>query len=89
MKEKTFMILCVALVIVWVSGCATTEPSKPAPYKLTSQGTVIWEDEFEFSPPPTDWKLLRVEAGENSLVSPVGRPVKKVKIYLTAARGLR
>jgi len=39
------------------------EPRKPVPYKLTSQGTVIWEDEFEFMPPPPDWKLLRPEEG--------------------------
>jgi len=39
------------------------EPRKPAPYKLTSQGTLIWEDEFEFTPPPPGWKLLRPEEG--------------------------
>jgi len=63
MREKGLMILCVALVVIWVSGCATMEPSKPAPYKLTSQGTIIWEDEFEFMPPPPGWKLLRPEVG--------------------------
>jgi hypothetical protein len=42
-------------------------PSKPVPYKLTAQGTVIWEDELEFLPPPPDWKLLRVEEGEGDI----------------------
>jgi hypothetical protein len=37
------------------------ETSKKVPYKLSPQGTVIWQDEFEFMPPPPDWKLLIVE----------------------------
>ena len=45
---------------VWMCYDGTQEA---APYKLTSQGTVIWEDEFEFMPPPPDWKLLRPEEG--------------------------
>jgi hypothetical protein len=62
MKNKTMIALCLFLMVIWLSGCATlgTE-KKPVPYRLTAQGTVIWEDEFEFLPPPPDWKLLRVE----------------------------
>ena len=67
MKRKGLTILCLMLVVTWLSGCAATETSKKVPYRLSPQGTVIWEDEFEFSPPPTDWKLLRVEAGENDV----------------------
>jgi len=66
MRKKILMILCLVLVVAWLSGCATTETTKK-PYKLTQQGTVIWEDEFEFLPPPPDWKLLRVETGENDI----------------------
>jgi hypothetical protein len=55
------------LVVAWLSGCASTQTSKKVPYRLTPQGTVIWEDEFEFLPPPPDWKLLRVETGENDI----------------------
>jgi hypothetical protein len=61
MKKKWFMIICSVLVITWVSGCATVETAKKVPYKLSPQGTVIWQDEFEFMPPPPDWKLLIVE----------------------------
>ena len=62
MKRKGFIVLCSTLVLVLLLfGCATVETSKQVPYKLSSQGTVIWEDEFEFMPPPPDWKLLRVE----------------------------
>jgi hypothetical protein len=67
MKRKGFMILCSMLVVAWLSGCATMETSKKVPYRLSPQGMVIWEDEFEFKPPPPDWKLLRVEAGENDI----------------------
>ena len=63
MKKRGLIILCVGWVLVWASGCATMEPRKPVPYKLSSQGTVIWDDEFEFVPPPPDWKLLRPEEG--------------------------
>jgi len=63
MKTQRFTILCIVsvLVVALISGCATLETSKKVPYKLTPKGTVIWEDEFEFIPPPPDWKLLRVE----------------------------
>ncbi len=66
MSRKGLMILCLVLGVAWLSGCATTESTKK-PYRLTPQGTVIWEDEFEFLPPPPGWKLLRVEAGENDI----------------------
>jgi len=62
MRKKILMILCLLLVVAWLSGCATTETTKK-PYRLSQQGTVIWEDEFEFLPPPPDWKLLRPETG--------------------------
>lgn len=67
MKRKGLMLLCCVLVVAFVSACATPEASKKVPYRLTPQGMVIWEDEFEFLPPPPDWKLLRVEAGENDI----------------------
>lgn len=62
MKRISLLFLSLFLMMAWLSGCATFETEKKAvPYRLTAQGTVIWEDEFEFLPPPPDWKLLRVE----------------------------
>jgi len=61
MRKKGLLILCSLVVAAGLAGCATMEPAKSVPYKLTAQGMVIWEDEFEFRPPPPDWKLLRVE----------------------------
>jgi hypothetical protein len=61
MKKRWFVVICVVWVLAWLSGCATVETSKKVPYKLSPQGTVIWQDEFEFMPPPPDWKLLIVE----------------------------
>ncbi len=46
----------------WFSGCATTE-TKKKPYRLGQQGTLIWNDEFEFKIPPPGWKLIEVEVG--------------------------
>jgi hypothetical protein len=62
MKRKRWMMLTVLLVLVSLSGCATTQTVEK-PYRISSHGTVIWEDEFEFSPPPLGWKLLRPETG--------------------------
>lgn len=67
MTRKVLMLFCSVLVLVYISGCVTMEASKKVPYRLTPQGMVIWEDEFEFLPAPPDWKLLRVEAGENDI----------------------
>lgn len=62
MRRKALFILCLLCFGGWVSGCATTETA-PKPYRLSSQGTVIWEEEFEFALPPLGWKLLRPETG--------------------------
>lgn len=64
MKTKGLTLLCLMLAVgLTLAGCATVQPAKPVPYKVTPQGMVVWEDEFEFQPPPPDWKLLRVEEG--------------------------
>jgi hypothetical protein len=63
MKKKIRIILCSVLVIAWLSGCATTQQTAQKPYRMSPQGTIIYEEEFEFIPPPPDWKLLRPESG--------------------------
>jgi len=63
MKKNWFLILMVGLALgLWLSGCATTETTKK-PYRMSPQGTVIWDDEFEFKPPPYEWKVIQVEVG--------------------------
>jgi len=57
MKKKILTILCAVLVVKWLSGCATTQMAQKS-YRISLQGTVIYEEEFEFSPPPAGWKLL-------------------------------
>ena len=63
MKKKIWIILCSVFVVVWLSGCATTQQTAQKPYRMSPQGTIIYEEEFEFVPPPPDWKLLRPESG--------------------------
>lgn len=68
MKKMLLFMFGLLIGWTWLSGCASFQSEKkPVPYRLTAQGTVIWEDEFEFLPPPPDWKLLRVEVGENDI----------------------
>jgi hypothetical protein len=63
MKRNWVLILIVVLALgLWLSGCATTETTKK-PYRMSQQGTVIWNDEFEFKPPPYEWKVIQVEVG--------------------------
>lgn len=62
MRRHTGMLLCFALVGMMLSACATTETTQK-PYKLSQQGTVIWNDEFEFKPPSSEWKIIQVEVG--------------------------
>jgi hypothetical protein len=61
MRPKGLVILSAALVLVWLTGCATTQQKGPKPYKMSPQGTVIWNDEFEFWLPPQGWNLLLPE----------------------------
>jgi hypothetical protein len=46
-----------------MAGCATTEKSGKSKVKWTPQGTVIWDKEFEFLPPPKEWSIITVEVG--------------------------
>jgi hypothetical protein len=62
MKKKILTILCAVLVMAWLSGCATTQTTQK-PYRVSPQGTVIWEEELEFAIPPLGWKLLIPEEG--------------------------
>jgi len=62
MKKHLWMFLCFVWVGMMLSACATTETTQK-PYKVSPQGTVIWNDEFEFKPPPPGWKLIQVEVG--------------------------
>jgi hypothetical protein len=62
MRRNAWIFLYIALVVVMLSACATTGTIQK-PYKFSQQGTVIWNDEFEFTTPPLGWKLVQVEVG--------------------------
>lgn len=63
MKGRCLALWCCMLVMAYVIGCASLESSKKVPYKMTPQGMVVWNDEFEFRPPPLGWKVIQVESG--------------------------
>ena len=63
MKRNWFSILIAMLALgLWLSGCATTQTTKK-PYRMSPQGTLLWDEEFEFKPPPSEWKIIQVEVG--------------------------
>jgi len=62
MRRHIGMLLCLVYAGMMLSACATPETTKK-PYKLNPQGMVIWNDEFEFKPPPPAWRIIQVEVG--------------------------
>ena len=68
MENKTMSRLILGICLLSVTGlflwgCATTVREKPKPaFVLTDQGTVVYEDKYEFKV-PTGWKTLREESG--------------------------
>jgi len=57
MRRNVSMLLCFALLVMMLSGCATTKPS-PKPYEVTPKGTVVYGGEFEFVLPPSGWNIF-------------------------------
>ncbi len=56
----------VVLGALALAGCAMAPPkTEDLPYRHTPQGTVVWDGEFEFVPPPDAWKLVQIEEGSD------------------------
>lgn len=62
MRKHIGILLCLVWMGMMFSACATTDATQ-RPYKFTQQGTMVWDDEFEFKPPPSGWKVIQVESG--------------------------
>ena len=68
MEKRTMSRLILGICLMSVTGlflwgCATTVKEKPKPaFVLTDQGTVVYEDKYEFKA-LTGWKTLREESG--------------------------
>ena len=62
MRRHIGMLLCFVWMGMMVSACATPGTTQ-TPYKFSQQGMIIWQDEFEFKPPPSNWKVIQVEVG--------------------------
>ncbi|HXX33653.1 MAG TPA: hypothetical protein VEM15_04180 [Thermodesulfobacteriota bacterium] len=62
MRRHIGMLLCFAWMGMMVSACATPGTAQK-PYRFSQQGTIIWQDEFEFKPPPSNWRVIQVEVG--------------------------
>jgi len=60
--KRIGMLLCLTLTGMMLFACATSQTTQK-PYKLSQRGTIIWNDEFEFKPPPPQWRVIQVEVG--------------------------
>lgn len=65
MRGKCFITLAaLSFLFLYLFGCATPGTTIK-PYRITSQGTVIYGEEFEFVPPPQGWNLFWPEGDED------------------------
>ncbi len=63
-RNSLVILISVMLAGFLVSGCAMMEGPKKSRFEQTAAGTVVYEGEYEFTPPPSGWNLVRVEAGD-------------------------
>jgi len=60
---KTIWVLLIALT----AGCAAVPRAgdqQAPPYRHAPDGSVIWGEEFQFDPPPNEWRLMQVDTGD-------------------------
>jgi hypothetical protein len=55
------------LLAVLLAGCATVAPRQTtSPYRVTATGDIVWEGEYQFSPPPKEWRLIPLDETDTS-----------------------
>ena len=64
MKRETtykwiFGIFMPAIIGLFLGGCATTGEKPKSVLTATDRGTVLYEDKYEFKPPPQGWSMMR------------------------------
>jgi hypothetical protein len=64
MKSKTTSkwilgIFMLAMIGLFLGGCATTGEKPKSALTATDRGTVLYEDKYEFKPPPQGWSMMR------------------------------
>lgn len=60
--------LGIAAALFLLTGCAASgPPADPFEGMRTGQGTVVWQEEYEFSPMPGPWQLLELDENDYSI----------------------
>jgi hypothetical protein len=61
-------VLVTAAALFLLVGCATSgAPADPFAGMRTGEGTVRWQEEYEFSPMPEPWRLLQLDEEDYSI----------------------
>ena len=61
---RTWMVFVVALSVLGCASVPKPGSEAKAPYRHAPDGSVIWEEEFQFDPPPNAWRLMQVDSGD-------------------------
>ncbi len=61
MKVRPAFLLLTSLLLTLPGCLAAGRPESPHHYRITPEGTVVWGEEYTFSPPGQGWQLLPLE----------------------------
>jgi hypothetical protein len=56
-----------AAALFLLAGCASSGAADPFAGMRTGEGTVVWQEEYEFAPMPEPWQLLELDEDDYSV----------------------
>ncbi len=69
MKPTLRNLFAIAMGGLLLAGCATmsNQPADPLAKIMTPEGKVVWQQEYQFDPPPKPWNLIDLDEDDISL----------------------
>ncbi len=67
--SRSTLFRFLACALLFLSGCAVQQPQPADPLAAlrTPAGTVVWQQEYEFVPPPAPWSLIQLDEDDYSV----------------------